>query len=154
MNIKVCCSVLLLLYSSLLCAAETSVSIVDRPDHANERVYISDTPLGYGKTLYVSDRDMGRSKTFYFTANRNAADIVFKKPWESARAAALRLHIYSKNPGYTTVIYMPDTAPGYGTSVYFADADPGYGKSLYVEDLSLQERKKALAIMLMLLGEL
>lgn len=153
MNIKVCVSVLLGLYSGWLWAAETSVSIVDRPDHANERVYISDTPLGYGKTLYVADRDTGRAKTFYFTNDRNDADIVFKKPWESPRAAALRLHIYRQNPGYTTVIYMPDTVPGYGTTVYFADADPGYGKSLYVEDPRLLERKKALAILLMLLGE-
>lgn len=150
---KFCIAVLLSLFSSWLCAAETSVSIVDRADHANERVYISDSPLGYGKTLHVADRDTGRATTFYFTNDRNAADIVLKKPWESPRAAALRLHIYRQNPGYTTVIYMPDTTPGYGTTVYFADADPGYGKSLYVEDVRLQERKKALAIMLMLLGE-
>ncbi|GGW98023.1 hypothetical protein GCM10007391_35020 [Alteromonas halophila] len=115
---------------------------------------MSDSPLPYGKTLYVADKDPGRGSVFYFTSSRSDADIVLKKPWESPRAAALRVYFYNRDPGYVTSVYVTDSSVGYGTTVYFSDDDPGYGKALYVQDERLRERKKALAVMLMLLGEL
>ncbi len=155
MTIRLCVAALFcLMVGSVQAAGKTSVSIVDRPDDANELIYMSDRPLGYGNTLYVADRDPGYGKTFYFTNDMNDADIVLKKPWESPRAAALRLYIYNQDPGYATSIHVTEESTGYGTPVYFAEGNPGYGTSLFVEDDQLRERKKALAVMLMLLGEI
>lgn len=155
MTLRLCIAALLCLYSvSALAVNKTSVSLVDRPDDANELIYISDRPLGYGDTLFVTDRDPGYGKTFYFTNSMSDADIVLKKPWESPRAAALRLYIYNQNPGYATSIYVTEDSVGYGTPIYFAEGNPGHGKALYVEDEQLRGRRKALAVMLMLLGEI